>query len=67
MDHALTDAQHAEKLTAARERYDRIRKRIEPFVVQPRAEPPAKIGTWRRGIDLPDDSNERYRFEFYGP
>ena len=67
MNHTSTDPRTAEKLTAARKRYDRILERIEPFVVQPRAEKPAKVGTWRRGIDLPDDSNERYRFEFYGP
>lgn len=67
MNDAPTDPRIAEKLTAARKRYDRILERIEPFVVQPRSETPAKVGTWRRGIDLPDDSNERYRFEYYGP
>ena len=67
MDHAPTDPQTVEKLTGARKRYDRILERIKPFVVQPRAETPVKIGRWRRGVDLPDDSKERYRFEFYGP
>lgn len=67
MDHVPTDPRTAEKLAAARKRYDRILERIEPFIVQPKAETPPKVGTWRRGIDLPDDSKERYRFEFYGP
>lgn len=67
MDHGPADIRTSEKLTAALDRYDRIRKRIEPFVVPPKSGTPVRVGRWRRGIDLPDDSKERYRVEFCGP
>lgn len=65
MRQELIDTRKAEELETAQERCDRILRRIEPFVSPRRREAAVKVGRWRRGVDLPDDSNERYRFEFY--
>lgn len=65
MRQAPVGTRKAEEMETAQERCDRILRRIEPFVSPKREEASVKVGRWRRGADLPDDSNERYRFEFY--
>ena len=62
----MNDAPRSGRLLDAQERCDRILKRIKPFLAPEEKKRPSEPGTWRRGIDLPDDSNERFRFEYYG-
>lgn len=63
----MSDAPRTDRISEAQERCDRILKRIKPFLVPEEEVRPPEPGTWRRGIDLPDDSSERFRFEYYGP
>ena len=63
---SMSDALGADRISEAQERCDRILKRIKPFLAPQEKKRPPEPGTWRRGIDLPDDSNERFRFEYYG-
>ena len=61
----MSDAPRTDRLLGARERCDRILERIKPFL-PPEEKRPPEPRTWRRGTDLPDDSGERYHFEYYG-
>lgn len=62
----MSDAPETDRISGAQERCDRILKRIKPFLAPEEEKRPPEPGTWRRGIDLPDDSSERFRFEYYG-
>ena len=54
------------RLSEAQRRLDRMLKRIEPFVMRSKKVPTQEIGRWRQGIDLPEDSRDSYRAEYYG-
>ena len=61
-----SDAPGTDRIPDAQERCDRILERIKPYLPPEDKLRPPEPGTWRRGIDLPDDSSERYRFEYCG-
>ena len=63
----MSDEPKTDRIPDAQERCDRILERIKPFLAPEEEQRPPEPGTWRRGIDLPDDSSERFRFEYYGP
>ena len=58
-----SSSKDSERIAAAKQRYDRIMKKIEPFVRHRDEETPRTRGVWRRGEDLPEETGERFRIE----
>lgn len=50
----------------AQQNYERIMKKIEPFITRPAKLKPRPREVWRRGEELPEEFNDgRYRIEHH--
>ena len=62
---STSDAHSAKKRMEAQENYERIMKKIEPFIPRPTKLKPRPREVWRRGEDLPEEFEERFMIEHH--
>ena len=60
-----SEADKSTRREEAQRRYEKIMKKIEPFIPQTETKRPLPPDVWRRGDELPDHSQERFRIESY--
>ena len=62
---ASSDAHASSKRTEAQKNYERIMKRIEPFIPRSEKLKPRPREVWRRGEDVSGESDERFIIEHH--
>ena len=62
---STSDEHSAKQRMEAQENYERIMKKIEPFIPRPTKLKPRPREVWRRGEDLPEEFEERFMIEHH--
>ena len=62
---STSDTHTARKRTEAQKNYERIMKKIEPFIPRSEKPKPPPREVWRRGEDVPGEFEERFRIEHH--
>lgn len=60
----MPKANESKRTAEAKKRYARIAERIKPFIRPRKEKNSVSRGVWRRGADLPVESEERFRIEY---